>query len=102
MFEGPGQPSFLHNGKRIGWRSIGSHDHCNFFFCVPDGAGLFDKLCKMNVACGVAEKIKMHTLVGYASNDIFFISHPAKISQAIGSNATLVPFDDSQAAGAHC
>ncbi|KAK4499176.1 hypothetical protein PRZ48_009689 [Zasmidium cellare] len=78
------------------------HDHCNFSFCVSDGAGLFDELRKMNIANGVAEKIKMSALVGSAAHDIFFIGQPEKVAQAIGSNATLVPFDDTQAAGAHC
>lgn len=78
------------------------HDHCNFSFCVSNGAELFDKMRETNIGGGIAEKIKMSALVGFAAHDNVFLGQPDEVAQAIGSNAIVVSFDDSQAAGAHC
>ena len=51
---------------------------------------------------GVASKINMPVFVGLAENEAFFDGQPEKVAAGIGSNATLVRFDDALGAGAHC
>lgn len=77
------------------------HDHLKFSFCETNGYEAAQRSMKMSLD-GVADKIKMPAFIGEAQHDQFFLGQPAKVAQAIGTNATLFPFTDEQAAGAHC
>ena len=56
----------------------------------------------MTLGGGVAERIQCPAFVGDAEADHFFSAQPPKVAEAIGKNATLVPFGFDQAAQNHC
>jgi hypothetical protein len=47
-------------------------------------------------------KLRMPALIIDAENDILFDGQPPRAAKTIGSNATLMPFTDEDAAGEHC
>lgn len=77
------------------------HDHCKYSFQSTDIPEIFERSAKMTLE-GIVDRIEMPAFIGDAEADIFFQGQPPRVAKAIGSNATLFPFTNEQAAGAHC
>jgi pimeloyl-ACP methyl ester carboxylesterase len=95
LFEESGKPGAPTTARWI-------HDHGKYSFRVATGHELLETAAKMTLEGGIAEKITCPTFVGDAVDDLFFKGQPAKVAEAVGPKATLVVFDEANAASAHC
>lgn len=78
------------------------HDDLKYTFCFDSAFEAF-KICEsMTRANGVARRIRMPAFIGEATGDMFFDGQPARVVDAIGSNATLQRFGDEMGAHLHC
>jgi pimeloyl-ACP methyl ester carboxylesterase len=78
------------------------HDDLKYTFCTDSAYEAFKTCEAMTLANGVAQKIRMPAFIGEATEDMFFDGQPARVVEAIGSNATLQRFGAEMGAHLHC